>query len=101
MGLPNRFALRRIDLPLASLKKHWREGINRSAVIIVEPATLGGLIGAGGYGQTIRPGIRVDDTNLILQGAIPASALALLVQVGFGLAERIFVPRGLRLKPAI
>jgi plasmid stabilization system protein ParE len=36
---------------------------------------------------------------LILEGAIPAAVLALLVQGLFGLAERRFVPLGLRLKP--
>jgi ABC-type proline/glycine betaine transport system permease subunit len=41
-------------------------------------ATLGALIGAGGYGQPILTGIRLDDYGLILQGALPAAALALL-----------------------
>ena len=61
-------------------------------------ATLGALIGAGGYGQPIISGIRLNDTGLILQGAIPAAVLALLVQGGFDVAERYFVPKGLRLK---
>jgi len=52
----------------------------------------------GGYGQPILTGIRLDDTGLILQGAVPAAVLALVVQGGFELAERAFVPRGLRLE---
>ena len=59
--------------------------------------TLGALIGAGGYGQPILTGIRLNDTGLILEGAIPAALLALLVQGLFELAERRLVPRGLRL----
>ena len=43
-------------------------------------------------------GIRLDDTGLILQGAIPAALLALGVQGGFDLADRFLVPRGLRIK---
>ena len=40
----------------------------------------------------------MDDIGLILQGAIPAAVLALLVQGMFEIAERRFVPLGLRLK---
>ena len=63
-------------------------------------ATLGALIGAGGYGQPIFTGIRLDDVGLILEGAVPAAALALLVQGVFEVLERVLVPKGLRLKPA-
>jgi osmoprotectant transport system permease protein len=68
-------------------------------VINVGFATLGALIGAGGYGQPILTGIRLDDTGLILQGAIPAALLALAMQALFELIERVLVPKGLRLRP--
>jgi len=68
-----------------------------SAVINVGTATLGALIGAGGYGQPILAGIRLADTGLILEGAVPAALLALATQGLFELAERRLVPRGLRL----
>ncbi|MDQ3731786.1 MAG: amino acid ABC transporter permease, partial [Pseudomonadota bacterium] len=71
--------------------------IKTSAVINIGTATLGALVGAGGYGQPILTGIRLDDTSLILQGALPAAAMALLAQGLFGFAERFLVPRGLRL----
>ncbi len=71
-------------------------GIKTAAVINVGVATLGALIGAGGYGQTILKGIRLDDTRLILAGALPAAALALLIQLLFDRMERIVVSRGLR-----
>ncbi|MGJ0508226.1 MAG: glycine betaine ABC transporter substrate-binding protein, partial [Methylocystis sp.] len=71
-----------------------------AAVINVGTATLGALIGAGGYGQPIFTGLRLDNYGLILEGAAPAALLALLVQGLFGYAERHFVPRGLRLEPA-
>jgi osmoprotectant transport system permease protein len=67
-------------------------------VINVGTATLGALIGAGGYGQPIITGIRLDDMGLILQGAIPAAVLALLVQGLFTQAERWVVPRGLLIR---
>jgi osmoprotectant transport system permease protein len=69
-------------------------------VINVGTATLGALIGAGGYGQPILTGIRLDDIGLILQGAIPAASLALLIQGLFEAAERTLVPLGLRLQPS-
>ncbi len=72
-------------------------GIQTSAVINVGTATLGALIGAGGYGQPILTSIRLNDTGLILQGAVPAAVLALVVQGLFGLAERAFVAKGLRI----
>jgi osmoprotectant transport system permease protein len=95
LGLPSGIRLRRIELPLAS--RSILAGIKTSAVINVGTATLGALIGAGGYGQPILTGIRLDDMALILEGAVPAALLALLVQGAFDLADRVVVPRGLRL----
>jgi osmoprotectant transport system permease protein len=88
--------LRLIELPLAS--PAILAGMKTAAVINVGTATLGALIGAGGYGQPIFAGVRLDNFNLILEGAVPAALLALVVQGLFELAERRLVPRGLRLK---
>jgi osmoprotectant transport system permease protein len=96
LGLPARFRLWRVELPLAS--RSILSGVKTAAVINVGTATLGALIGAGGYGQPIITGIRLDDIGLILQGAIPAAVLALLVQGLFSLAERWVVPQGLLIK---
>ncbi|MCZ6605860.1 MAG: ABC transporter permease subunit [Alphaproteobacteria bacterium] len=98
MGLPPASVLWRVELPIAG--PTVMAGIKTSAVINVGTATLGGLIGAGGYGQAIFTGIRLDDIGMILQGAVPAALLALAVQGAFDMAERAVVPRGLRLKPA-
>jgi len=96
LGLPPLARLRLIELPLAS--RSIMAGIKTSAIINIGTATLGALIGAGGYGQPILTGIRLDDIELILQGAIPAAGLALVVQGMFELAEKVFIPKGLRLK---
>ena len=95
IGLSPRARLWRVELPLAL--RSILAGIKTAAVINVGTATLGALIGAGGYGQPILTGIRLDDISLILEGAIPAAALALLVQGLFELVERSLTPRGLRL----
>ena len=62
-------------------------------------ATLGALIGAGGLGQPILTGIRLDDLSLILEGAIPAALLALMVQALFERLGQVLIPKGLRLRP--
>jgi osmoprotectant transport system permease protein len=95
LGLPASARLRLVELPMAS--RSILSGIKTAAVINVGTATLGALIGAGGYGQPILTGIRLDDVGLILEGAVPAAVLALLVQGVFDLADRVFVSRGLRL----
>jgi osmoprotectant transport system permease protein len=98
LGLPGGARLWRVELPMAS--RAILAGIKTSAVINVGTATLGALIGAGGYGQPIFTGIRLDNVGLILEGAVPAALLALLVQGLFEVFERVLVPKGLRLKPA-
>jgi len=94
LGLPPGARLRLVELPLAA--PAILAGVKTSAVIAVGTATLGALIGAGGYGQPILTGIRLASTPLILEGAVPAALLALAVQGLFDLAERRLVPRGLR-----
>jgi osmoprotectant transport system permease protein len=95
LGLPPGARLRLIELPLAS--PAILAGIQTAAVINVGTATLGALIGAGGYGQPILTGIRLADVGLILEGALPAAALALAVQGLFDVVGRAAIPRGLRL----
>jgi osmoprotectant transport system permease protein len=96
LGLRPLTRLFRIELPLAL--PHILSGIKTSAVMTVGFATLGALVGAGGYGQPILSGIRLDDYGLILEGAIPAAALAILVQLLFDGIERILVSPGLTVR---
>lgn len=94
IGLDRAARLRLVELPLAL--PSILSGIKTAAVINVGTATIGALIGAGGYGSPILTGIRLSSISLILQGAIPAAVLAILVQFGFGWIERRFVSPGLR-----
>lgn len=94
LGLPSGARLRLIEAPLAA--PSILAGIKTAAVINVGAATLGALIGAGGYGQPILTGIRLDDMGLILEGAVPAALLALGVQWLFEWAERAVIPAGIR-----
>jgi osmoprotectant transport system permease protein len=94
LGLPRRARLWRVELPLAL--PSILAGVKTAAVIAVGTATLGALIGAGGYGQPILTGLRLDSVPLILEGAVPAALLAIAVEAGFGLLERVVVSPGLR-----
>ena len=94
LGLPAAARLRLIDVPLAS--RAILAGVKTSAVINVGTATIAAFIGAGGYGERIVTGLALNDHALLLAGAIPAAALALLVQWTFDLADRWIVSEGLR-----
>lgn len=85
-----------VELPMAS--PAILAGLKTAAVLNVGTATLGALIGAGGYGQPIFSGVRLDNFALILEGAVPAALLALVVQGLFDLIEPLVAPRGLRPK---
>jgi len=86
IGLPPFAALWRVELPLAA--PTILAGARTAAVINVGTATLGGFIGAGGYGRPILRGIDKFDVPLMLEGAIPAAVLALGIEGLFGLIER-------------
>lgn len=95
LGLEPRARLQKIYLPMAS--RTILAGIKTSAVINIGTATLAALIGAGGLGEPILSGLNLNDHATILQGAIPAALLALIVQWSFDLLDRVFIPKGLRL----
>ena len=95
LGLSSTARLWQIHLPMAS--RSILGGIKTSAVINVGTATLAALIGAGGLGEPILSGLNLNDHATILQGAIPAAILALLVQSLFDLLDRVLIPKGLRL----
>jgi osmoprotectant transport system permease protein len=97
LGLSPAARLWRVELPLAS--RSILAGVQTAAVVMIGTATLGALIGAGGYGEPIVTGLRRYDNAQIVFGAVPAALMALAAQGLFEIAERVLVPRGLRLKP--
>jgi osmoprotectant transport system permease protein len=94
LGLGPMPRLAEIELPIAL--PTILAGIRTSAVQNVGFATLGAIIGAGGLGQPILRGIRLNDLSLILAGAIPAALLALLLQLLIDMIEWAVTPRGLK-----
>jgi len=95
LGLSPISRLWEVYLPMAS--RSILSGIKTSAVINIGTATLAALIGAGGLGEPIISGLSLNDRVTILEGAIPAAVLALLVQWCFDLLDRVLIPKGLRL----
>jgi osmoprotectant transport system permease protein len=92
LGLVPRDRLLSVELPLAL--PTILAGVKTSAVINVGTATIAAFVGAGGYGERIVQGLALNDRGMLLAGALPAAALALLVQGAFELAERRSIWRG-------
>lgn len=86
--------LRHVLMPLAM--PHVLAGVRTAAIISIGTATLAAFIGAGGLGDPIVTGLALNDSTLILQGAIPAACLAILTELMFGGIERWLVPPHMR-----
>jgi osmoprotectant transport system permease protein len=77
-----------VELPLAV--PTVLSGLRIATVTTIGTATIAAAIGAGGLGVFIFQGIASVDTAMILAGAIPAAALALLADEGLEWIERKF-----------
>ncbi len=90
LGMTDTQILRQVRLPLAA--PVIMAGIRTAAVINVGTATLAAFIGAGGLGEPIVSGLALSDTRMILSGAIPAALLAIVVDAGLAVVERLTRP---------
>ena len=89
IGLSRWEQLRHVLLPMSL--PNILAGIRTAAIISIGTATLAAFIGAGGLGEPIVTGLALNDTNLILQGALPAAGLAIMAELFFELLERLLV----------
>lgn len=96
IGLNDWQRLKLVELPLAM--PAILVGVRTAAVITVGTATLAAFIGAGGLGEFIVTGLALNNTTLILKGAIPSAILAIIIELAFEGLERLMVPRHLRQK---
>jgi osmoprotectant transport system permease protein len=97
MGLSGRDRLFRVELPLAA--PAILAGVRTAAVVTVGTATIAAFVGAGGFGERIASGLALNDHALLIAGAVPAAAMALLLEWGLTRIERSVVSRGLRAAP--
>lgn len=86
LGLTRGQTLRAVELPLAL--PTLMAGVKTAAVTNVGTATVAAFVGAGGLGERIVAGLAVNDSTLMLAGALPAAALAVAVQLLFDALER-------------
>jgi osmoprotectant transport system permease protein len=91
MGMTPRQILFQVELPLSL--STVLAGIRVATVLTVGVATIAAAVGAGGLGEFIFRGLAMVNNRLILAGAIPAAALALLADFILSILER-------RLRPA-
>jgi len=93
LGMTDAQVLARVRLPIAV--SVILAGVRTSAVLTVGTATLAAFIGAGGLGVPIVAGLQLADTTRILSGALPAAALALIVDRVLAGVEHALRPRGM------
>ncbi len=88
MGMTDRQVLRLVELPLAA--PVILTGIRVAVVIAVGVATVAAAVGAGGLGTYIFRGLRQNDNNLLVAGALASALLALLCDFALGQIERAY-----------
>jgi len=94
MGLSERAILSTIEVPLGL--RLILAGVRTSAVNVVATATLGALVAGGGLGRYIVDGLGLQEYDRLFAGALLVATLAILVEVTFGVLERLAVSPGLR-----
>ncbi|HZK10534.1 MAG TPA: ABC transporter permease [Clostridia bacterium] len=88
MGMTEAEIYTKVKIPLAL--NVILGGIRTALVINISAATLAAAVGAGGLGVLVVNGVRTFDMVLILEGAIPVSLLAIIVDLLFkALEERL------------
>jgi osmoprotectant transport system permease protein len=88
MGMTDRQVLFQVELPLAM--SVILTGIRVAVVITIGVAIIAAEVGAGGLGEYIFRGLRLNDNRLLLAGAVPSALMALIADFGFGMIERRF-----------
>jgi osmoprotectant transport system permease protein len=87
MGMTKSQILLKVELPLAL--PIILAGIRTATVINVGVATLAAYIAAGGLGEFIFGGIALNNSNMILAGALPAAGLAILFDFLLGRLQNL------------
>ena len=85
LGMAHPQNMRLVMLPLAL--PTLLAGVRTATTIAIGTATIAAFIGAGGYGERIVTGLALNDRALLLAGAVPAAALALVSEAIFETIE--------------
>ena len=93
MGMSGTATLMRVELPLAL--PVIVAGVRTALVLIVGTAALAAFTGAGGLGQLITTGIKLQQTVTLVVGAVLVAALALFIDWLARVVEMVASPKGL------
>src|SRR6266853_1958069 len=88
MGMTDRQVLFQVELPLAM--SVILTGVRVAVVITIGVAIIAAEVGAGGLGEYIFRGLRLNDNRLLLAGAVPSALMALIADFGIGVIEKRF-----------
>src|SRR5438067_2262593 len=88
MGMTDRQVLFQVELPLAI--SVILTGVRVAVVITIGVAIIAAEVGAGGLGEYIFRGLRLNDNRLLLAGAVPSALMALVADFGFSVIEKRF-----------
>jgi osmoprotectant transport system permease protein len=86
LGMTPRQRMGAIELPIAL--PTVVAGIRTASAIAIGTATIAAFIGAGGLGERIVTGLALNDSALMLAGALPAAGLALCSELLFEAIDR-------------
>jgi osmoprotectant transport system permease protein len=89
-GMSKLQVLVRVEIPMAL--PSIISGLRISAVYTVSWAVLSAIIGLGGLGELIYAGVSSNNNVLILAGALPAAAMAMLFSFGIDVLRRFIIP---------
>src|SRR5262249_30052131 len=88
MGMTDAQVLFKVELPLAM--GVLLTGVRVAVVITIGVAIIAAEVSAGGLGEYIFRGLRINDTRLLLAGAVPSAVMALAADFFFGFVEQYF-----------
>jgi osmoprotectant transport system permease protein len=96
LGMDKWTRLKEVEIPLSI--PVIIAGLRTAAVMNIGIAAIAAYIGAGGLGVFIQQGIARVYEDMIIAGAVLVALLAILVDAGMALLERLLTPKGIRIR---
>lgn len=94
MGMGGTAVLWRVELPLAV--PLLAAGVRTATVQVVATASLAAVVGSGGLGRYVVDGFALQDSTLIVAGAILTAAISLAAEGVMAVVQRVVTPPGIR-----
>lgn len=94
MGMGGAMVLWRVEIPLAI--PLLAAGVRTATVQVVATASLAAVVGSGGLGRYVVDGFALQDSTLIVAGAILTAAISLAAEGVMAGVQRIVTPKGIR-----